>query len=247
MSISLADYEQRAVEAVALFWKTRGAARAKQTAGVDLGGRSAVTGGKNMDGFIELLEAVVIENGLPRESIFTAVRQHRKQRHTTLPGYYRPVKDLFLLVVHHDGLFAALEFKSQVGPSFGNNFNNRCEEAIGMGEDLRVAFREGRLGSPPRPFVGYLMLLEDTEASRSPVKTSSRHFPEDLIFENASYAGRYEILCQRFMMEGLYNAAALILSHADKGFQGIYTEMSEETGLKQLVAGFASHVAAASL
>lgn len=23
----------------------------------------------------------------------------------------------------------AIEFKSQVGPSFGNNFNNRCEEA----------------------------------------------------------------------------------------------------------------------
>ena len=34
---------------------------------------------------------------------------------------------------------------------------------------------------------------------------------------------------------------------ATKGFQGIYTEMSEETGLKQLVAGFASQVAAASL
>ena len=74
-----------------------------------------------------------------------------------------------------------------------------------------------------------------------------KYFPEDPIFEKASYAGRYEILCQRFMMEGLYNAAALILSPTDKGFQGIYTEMSEETGLKQLVAGFASHVAAASL
>ena len=247
MSLSLADYEHRATEAVALFWKTRGATRTKQAAGVDIGERAAVTSGKNMDGFIRLMEAVVLENGLSDASIFSAFGQRRAQRHTTLPGYYRPVKDWDLLVVHQNRLIAALEFKSQAGPSFGNNFNNRCEEAIGMGEDLRVAFREGRLGSGSRPFVGYLMLLENTESSRSPVNKPSKHFPEDPIFEKASYAERYEILCQRLMREGLYTAAALLLSQADKGWEGGYTEMSKETGLKQLVSGLASHIAAASL
>ena len=247
MSLRLADYERRAAEAVALFWKTRGTTRAKQAAGVDIGERAAVTSGKNMDGFIRLVEAVVLQNGLSEASLFSALRQPKEHRHTTLPGYYRPVKDWDLLVIHKNRLIAALEFKSQVGPSFVNNFNNRCEEAIGMGEDLRVAFREGQLGPVPRPFVGYLMLLEDTESSRSPVNKASRHFPEDPIFEEASYARRYQILCQRLMREGLYTAAALLLTQADKGREGNYTEVDDETGLQQFIISLAGHIAAASL
>jgi hypothetical protein len=35
------------------------------------------------------------------------------------------------VVVHQRNLIAAIELKSQVGPSFSNNFNNRIEEALG--------------------------------------------------------------------------------------------------------------------
>ena len=52
-----------------------------------------------------------------------------------------------MLVIDRDQLIAALEFKSQVGPSFGNNFNNRTEEAIGTAHDLWTAYREGALGN----------------------------------------------------------------------------------------------------
>jgi len=41
-----------------------------------------------------------------------------------------------MLVINEGRLIAALEFKSHVGPSFGNNFNNRAEEAIGTAHDL---------------------------------------------------------------------------------------------------------------
>ena len=48
----------------------------------------------------------------------------------------------------------AVEFKSQVGPSFGNNFNNRTEEAIGNAEDIWTAYREGRFGRHRAPLLG---------------------------------------------------------------------------------------------
>ena len=60
-------------------------------------------------------------------------------------------------------LVTAMEFKSQVGPSFGNNFNNRSEEAIGSATDIWVAYREGRFGKTPTPFLGYFFLLEDCD------------------------------------------------------------------------------------
>ena len=74
-----------------------------------------------------------------------------------------------MLVVHHGHLIAALELKSQVGPSFGNNFNNRTEEAIGTAHDLWTAYREGAFGDQAKPFVGWLMMVEDEPKSRSAV------------------------------------------------------------------------------
>ena len=67
-----------------------------------------------------------------------------------LPGYFRPEKKWDLLVVSRMQLVCAIEFKSQVGPSFGNNFNNRTEEALGNAEDIWTAYREGLLGAGPR-------------------------------------------------------------------------------------------------
>ncbi len=245
MGIHLADYEQRTAEAVAVFWESRDKAR-RLNFGTDVGERSAVTSGKNMDGFAALAKAVVVANGLPESSVFSGADLRKTQRHATLPGFYRPLKDWDLVVVHRRKLVAALEFKSQTGPSFGNNFNNRCEEALGMGEDFRVAFREGLLGPPPQPFTGYLMLLEDTDASRRPVRLTSRHFPVDPAFEGTSYAQRYELLCRRLMSEGMYKAAALLLSSPESGLSGAYVEPSPTTGMKNLVATLASHVAAAA-
>ena len=247
MAISLADYERRVPAAVAHFWATRGLASAAQQARgvVDVGGRSAVTGGKAMDGFIDLVRAVVVENGLSAAEVYASLQDKGPNRDTVLPGFYRPVKDWDLVVVHQGRLVAALEFKSQVG-SFGNNANNRAEEAIGMGEDLRVAFRTGLLGPPPKPFVGYLMLLEDAEGSRRAVGDRSRHFGIDPVFEQASYARRYEVLCRRLVAEELYTSAALLLTPAAIGPEGAYSEVGPETGVQQFLATLAGHVASAT-
>ncbi|MEM6335548.1 MAG: PaeR7I family type II restriction endonuclease [Bacteroidota bacterium] len=233
-----------------MFWTTRAKAKTTQESkgAVDVGGRAAVTAGKNMDGFIDLVTAVVVANGLPEESVFSSRRPSGLSRHTVLPVYYRPVKDWDLLVIHDSRLVAAFEFKSQVGPSFGNNFNNRCEEAIGMGEDLRVALREGLLGSPIRPYVGYLMLLELAEKSSRPVTNRSKHFTPDSVFEQASYAARYDVFCKRLMAEQLYDAATLLLSDSNQGVnEGQYSEMSYPTGLRHMVTGLAGRIAAVAV
>jgi len=113
-------------KAVAHYWGTRLAQRKKQEQNgkADQGLRSAVTGGAQMDGFIDLFTEVTVRAGIPEQFIF-------RKKAVELPGFFRPTKEWDLLVVREQTLIAAIEAKSQVGPSFGNNFNNRAEEAIG--------------------------------------------------------------------------------------------------------------------
>jgi hypothetical protein len=127
MALDLADYERKAREATMAFWGNREQARLKQIeAGkADQGERAGVTAGKNMDGFIALIMDLVHSNGLGHADI------HQDRAVLTLPGYFRPTKLWDLLIINEGRLIAAIELKSQVGPSFGNNFNNRTEEAIG--------------------------------------------------------------------------------------------------------------------
>jgi len=222
------------------FWGNREKARQKQIeAGkADQGERAGVTAGKNMDGFIALVIDIVEANGLAHAQI------HQQRAVLTLPGYFRPTKLWDLLVIYKGQLIAAIELKSQVGPSFGNNFNNRTEEAIGTAHDLWTAYREGAFGKQPRPFVGWMMLVEDAAASRAPVRDSSPHFPVFKDFQGASYLKRYDVLCQRLMQEQLYSTAALMTSPRDAAATGSYGQMSDMTSFKTFVTSLAGHVAA---
>ena len=240
MALDLVDYERKAREAVKTFWGNREAAKQKQNESgkADRGERAGVTGGKNMDGFIALILDIVRANGLAHAHI------HREQALLTLPGYFRPTKLWDLLVIHKGELTAAIELKSHVGPSFGNNFNNRTEEAIGTAHDLWTAYREEAFGKQPRPFVGWLMLVEDAPKSRSPIGAASPHFPILEEFMGASYLRRYDLLCQKLVREQLYTTAALIASPRSSATTGECSEMSAMTGLRSFVTALAGHVAA---
>ena len=193
MALDLVNWEHKAREAVQAFWGNREAARQKQieSGKADQGERAGVTAGKNMDGFIALVLDLVQANGLAHAQI------HQQRAVLTLPGYFRPTKLWDLLVIYKGELIAAIELKSHVGPSFSNNFNNRTEEAIGTAHDLWTAYREGAFGKQPRPFAGWLMLVEDAPKSRSPIKDKSPHFPIFEEFKGASYLKRYGLLCVR--------------------------------------------------
>lgn len=115
-----------------------------------------------------------------------------------------------MLVVTPNGkLLAAIELKSQVG-SYGNNFNNRTEEAIGSAVDLWTAFREGQFPNQQAPWVGWLMVVGRDEASERPVRNFEPYFPVRKEFDGASYLKRYHLLCQKLISERHYTATTLL-------------------------------------
>ena len=242
MALDLANYEQRTREAVRAFWGNRETAKQKQieSGRADQGERSGVTAGKNMDGFLALILDIVKANGLAHAEI------HQRRAALTLPGYFRPTKLWDVLVIYKGELIAAIELKSQVGPSFGNNFNNRAEEAIGTAHDFWTAYREGAFGKQPRPFIGWLMMVEDAPGSRSAIRDRSPHFPVLHEFKGASYLKRYDLLCQKLIQEQLYTTAAVIASNRSTVSSGDFTDLSNMTNMKAFMTTLAGHIAAAA-
>ncbi len=190
-----------------------------------------------MDSFVDLLIDVVRANGLDHAKI------GQQRSAPALPGYFRATKEWDVLVTHKGELIMAIELKSHVG-SIGNNFNNRTEEVIGSAHDLWTAYREEAFGKQPPPFVGWLILVEDSEKIHSPVRITSPHFPVFDEFIGSSYCKRYELLCQKLVQEQLYTSAAVITSPRSADETGEYSEMSAMTGLKTFVTSLAGHVAA---
>ena len=160
------EIEKRLQNAVKHFWSTRETQAQKQggvSGSKDAGARSAVTGGAQMNGFVNLVRDLLCESGLPKAHVYC-------EKRVEIPGWYRPEKKWDLLIVSDGKLLAGIEFKSQVG-SFGNNYNNRTEEAIGSAADIWAAYREGAFKPSARPWLGYLMLLEEARGSVSPVRS----------------------------------------------------------------------------
>ncbi len=223
--------ERQLRAAIRHFWSAREAQAQKQgstTGQRDTGMRSAVTGGAQMNGFVTLVRDLLCQGGLPKAQVHC---EHALE----LPGWYRPEKKWDLVVVADGQLLASVEFKSQVG-SFGNNYNNRTEEAIGSAADLWAAYREGAFETSGRPWLGYLMLLEEAPASLTPVRAREPHFKVFPEFRQASYAKRYEILLTKLVRERLYDAACFLTSSAAAGRNGAYRQPAAELNFENFVA-----------
>lgn len=233
MSELMEELEQKLRAAIQHFWVTRDSQSSRQGARTglrDQGARTAVTGGKHLDGFIHLVKDLLIAGGIPESSVIYRGRLE-------LPGYFRPEKQWDLFVIVDGNLLASIEFKAQIGPSFGNNFNNRTEEALGNATDFWTAYREGAFRSSPRPWLGYIMLLEETSKSIEPKRVCEPHFRVFEEFRGTSYAQRYELLLTRLMHERLYDASCLLLSDKEGGAQnGAYREPSQELSFQRFTA-----------
>jgi hypothetical protein len=223
-------WEKRLRIAVKRFWSTRGNQTMRQGAksgARDAGNRTAVTGGKQLDGFVELVRDFLVDCGIEKAAVFC-------NQAIELPGWFRAEKKWDLLVVVKGQLIAAMEFKSQVG-SFGNNFNNRSEESLGSATDIWTAYREGAFALSQRPWLGYVMVLEDVARSQNPVGVKEPHFPVFPEFREASYAKRYEILMTKLVRERLYDCAALLLSNQVSAEDGSYRQPSTELSFESLL------------
>jgi hypothetical protein len=225
-----AELDLKLRQAIAQFWASRDTQAEKQGTklGVrDTGARAAVTGGSQMDGFVALIRDLLEESGIDRPVIHC-------DRFMELPGWFRPEKKWDLLVVVEGCLIAAIEFKSQVG-SFGNNYNNRTEEAVGSASDFWAAYREGAFKPSVRPWLGYMMLLEDAPGSTRPVRSQEPHFKVFEEFRSASYARRYEILLTKLVRERLYDSTCFLMSNSMDGPKGKYSEPVPELGFANFV------------
>jgi hypothetical protein len=219
-------------DAVAYYWAKRGVSSAAEV-GAYSGRRSEVVGGKQLDGFLGAISGVLIEAGVPSEWIAWDTRSL-----TLVPGWFRATKSWDLLVVEPQArnrdavLHGVIELKVLGGPSFGNNANNRAEEAIGNAVDLWHSFREGGFLTASEPFVGYLIMVEDEPRSRSPVRVSEPYFRVFPEFQGSCYIDRMAILCRRLVAERLYTAAVTITAAREDARENVnYYEPDPEVGV----------------
>lgn len=230
MSDLIADLDKKLRGAIRFFWTTRGNQSINQggdEGAKDRGDRSAVTGGKHLDGFRELVATLLEAAGLQRATIYW-------RKKTELPGWFRAEKNWDLLVVADGKLVAIVEFKSQIG-SFGNNFNNRTEEALGNAADLWAAYEEGAFKPSERPWLGFFMMLEDAPGANRPVRVKEPHFKVFPEFKDVSYAERYNQLLTKLVRARLYDAGCFLMSSRKGGLKGQYREPNPELSFHNFV------------
>ncbi len=242
MALNIDGYEKRVSEAVKSFWIVRE--------------REGVRSGKTLDAFVDILKWVVHNNGLPNAKVLTGKKAQ-------IPGFFRPTKSWDVLIMDDNTLIAAIELKS-IADSFGKNANNRNEEALGSGVDIKEAFEEDAFEGLTRLFTGYLILVEDCPETLSSVKIQMKRFrameefmlapdtrnqvyvPNDdgeyPAIDGVSYSSRFDILCRRLMQKNLYTAASVIMSPRSAINDGEYSFKTRETSIKAFIASLASHV-----
>lgn len=247
--LNLEGYDQRVRGAVKCFWESRE--------------RDGVRSGKTLDGFVDLLAWVVHNNGLPNARVVCG-------REASVPGFFRPTKLWDVLILNEQTLIAAIEMKS-IADSFGKNSNNRAEEALGSGIDLREAFRENAIDGLTQLFTGYLILVENCQETQSNVQIQMKYFramPDfvaaqaienfryernaDGVFQpvdGVSYMQRFCIMCRRLMQKELYRSACVISSPRTAITDGSYADVSHDTSIRAFLAslgGYVSAIAASS-
>lgn len=230
-------------DAVRSFWTTRN-------------GGSGVLSGKTLDPFVDIIARVVKESGLENAEIHTGVNTSQ------LPGFFRPHKSWDAVVINDGKLVVAVELKSQVG-SIGNNFNNRSEEVLGSGIDLRTAIEESAFGDDAAIFTGYLIIVEKSDKTLATPNIRMKFFPvmhgflldesergstyckqKDGSFPTAkgiAYLDRYDVMCKRLMMKGLYNAAAVVAAPNKDHDEGNYESVSAQTSIETFMTRLSSH------
>lgn len=187
--------DQEIAAAVADFWSVR------------TGGTQSA---KHDKAFLNLIAAELAQLGWPAH-----VAKYFSDRDAVVGGHFRVAKSWDIVCRDAAGIpRICVEFKSQVD-SYGNNENNRYEEALGSGLDLRA--KHG-----PATVLGFVFVICDEPATRTITKA---RLPDlDPAFLNSTHIDRRRIFTERiteFELNGqsLYDAAALLLVRRDGTFE----------------------------
>lgn len=210
-------------DALLAYWTERDEAARRHSATarqLDNGERSTATSGVHLDRIAQLLGKVCLMAGVPVEDLYykapkgdPVAEQPRRlgaiSRGYTLPGYYRPTKQWDLVVHHRNVPVIVIELKSQNGPSYSNNANNRVEEAIGSAVDLAAARAAGLI--PGDPWLGYVFVIEDDLDSNTRDRDVQESvFPIHEDFEDWTYVRRVAMLGRRLIDMRHYDAAWVV-------------------------------------
>lgn len=210
------DYEDAFAQGITDFWSIK----TNQQAAADVLGTStgathgAVRAGKHMAPFEALIRQVVRDAGVivdpePSDTIY-------------LPGFYRETKSWDVVLQYRGHALAIVEAKSQ-GSSLANNFNNRVEEAIGQAADVWKSHERGLLVSGIRPWVGYLMIVEETEQTTASKRLlGGKAVPTgmvvDPVFDGMSYAQRYATAFKRLDQERMLDATCVAITNRSTSY-----------------------------
>ena len=86
--MKLNDYSSLLKAAIKTFWETK---QKQLTASGDSSNRGAVVGGKQLDAFADMFRTLAIEQGIPKDCIYTS--------QAYLPGFFRSSKDWDFLII----------------------------------------------------------------------------------------------------------------------------------------------------
>ena len=217
MTPAVPDYEEAFAAAIQDFWMIKN----DQQAAANLAGRSdggtsgSVRAGKHMSPFELLIRQVVEDAGIepdpaPSDTLY-------------LPGFYRETKSWDVVLQYQGHALAIVEAKSQ-GSSLANNFNNRVEEAIGQAADVWKSHERGLLISGLRPWVGYLMIVEETTKTTDPKhllggKAVPAGMKVDPLFDGMSYAERYATAFKRLDQERMLDATCVAITSGPESYE----------------------------
>ena len=217
MTPAVPDYEEAFAAAIQHFWMIKN----DQQAAAILAGRSdggtsgSVRAGKHMSPFELLIRQVVEDAGIepdpaPSDKLY-------------LPGFYRETKSWDVVLQYQGHALAIVEAKSQ-GSSLAKNFNNRVEEAIGQAADVWKSHERGLLISGLRPWVGYLMIVEETTKTTDPKhllggKAVPAGMKVDPLFDGMSYAERYATAFKRLDQERMLDATCVAITSGPESYE----------------------------
>lgn len=178
-------------DAVASFWSTR-----------TTGTQAAV----HDKAFLRLIAAELERHGLA-----PSVAGGTSDPAARIGGFFRSSKSWDIVCRDPAGdLRVAVEFKSQVD-SYGNNENNRYEEALGSGLDARARYGESVL-------LGFVFVLCDEPATSRITRLAHNEIAPE--FRETSHAQRRELFARRLTLFKIndmpfYDAAAILLVARD--------------------------------
>ena len=212
----LKDLPARVGRAVAHYWETRATQRdkQKQTGKADQGLRSAVTGGAQMDGFIDLFTELIVAAGIPASCVSSG-RKTLNFRASSVPP--------------RNGTCSSSARTRFSLPSKPSHRSGRPSATTSTIEPKRRWEAPSTFG-PPTGNTPISQALNRFSATSScwrtathptdPVKVQEPHFKVFPEFVGASYRRRYELFCRKLVLERHYTASAFITSTAEDGMQG---------------------------